>query len=266
MINISFFLKKKIKNKKMVKIQYVSDLHLEFNKNDENYKLEDYIDIKGDFLILAGDIGNPYDKRFKNFIIDCCSKFVKVIMVAGNHEYYFNDIEEVDNLLRTWAYEIYNFIFLQQNYLKMGNILILGCTLWSKIHPGAEESVKAFVNDYKNIKNFTVERCNEIHNSHLDWLKNRIEEGNKRGDIIIVITHYPLIFYPYKKDFRITDCAFENDYYNMLSTINYSISGHIHKCMNKLINGCEVHLNCRGYYDNNKYYKKGIYFSLSNNY
>ncbi len=44
------------------RLQYASDIHLDANKNPP--KLE----VAGDFLALCGDIGNPFDPAYRDFI------------------------------------------------------------------------------------------------------------------------------------------------------------------------------------------------------
>ncbi len=77
-----------------MKIQYASDLHLEFIFN--NAYIEKYpLIAEGDILILAGDI-IPFSlidkaKNFFNYISD---NFLMTYWVPGNHEFYNSDINE----------------------------------------------------------------------------------------------------------------------------------------------------------------------------
>ena len=72
-----------------MKIQYASDLHLEFEENTE-YLKENPLKVTGDILILAGDIhvfGLP--NFMENPFWDWASKNYKQVIIAyGNHEYY----------------------------------------------------------------------------------------------------------------------------------------------------------------------------------
>ena len=62
-------------------IQYVSDLHLEKKINNRS------IIAKKPYLILAGDIGYPFQNNYKNFLLHMSYIFNKVFLIAGNHEY-----------------------------------------------------------------------------------------------------------------------------------------------------------------------------------
>ena len=60
--------------------QYISDLHLEKNF-PRNIKAEK------PFLILAGDIGYPFQKSYVDFLQSLSYQFDKVFIITGNHEY-----------------------------------------------------------------------------------------------------------------------------------------------------------------------------------
>ena len=62
-----------------MKIQYISDIHLEYQSTLPN------IDQISDILVLAGDIGFPFSFLYKEFLIDMNKKFKKIFLIAGNH-------------------------------------------------------------------------------------------------------------------------------------------------------------------------------------
>ena len=66
-----------------MKVQYMSDLHLEFGDMP-------IPEVVGDVLVLAGDIHVGADGV--NWINAAAKQFKYVIYILGNHEFYHNDM------------------------------------------------------------------------------------------------------------------------------------------------------------------------------
>ena len=72
-----------------MRIQYASDLHLEFEENT-NFLMTNPLKVTGEILILAGDIHVIGTENWiENPFWDWASKnYKQVIVTYGNHEYY----------------------------------------------------------------------------------------------------------------------------------------------------------------------------------
>src|SRR5688572_5863250 len=116
-----------------MKIQYCSDLHLEFPDNSKFLERHP-IEPMGDVLILAGDI-LPFDmhKKQSAFIDFIAGNFEKVYWIPGNHEYYGYDLAAVSNPLLE---KLRSNVWLVNNQaITHNNINFICTTLWSKINP-----------------------------------------------------------------------------------------------------------------------------------
>lgn len=51
---------------------------------------------KCDYLALLGDIGNPFSEAYENFLAELSPKFKKIILIAGNTDYYNSDKSELE--------------------------------------------------------------------------------------------------------------------------------------------------------------------------
>ena len=72
-----------------MKIQYASDLHLEFAEN-ASYIKHHPLQVKGEILVLAGDIGYLNDESYNRhpFWQWASDNYSQVIVCMGNHEFY----------------------------------------------------------------------------------------------------------------------------------------------------------------------------------
>lgn len=84
-----------------MKIQYVSDLHLEFTEN-ANYIKKNPIKPTGDILILAGDITLFKKQRNSDWFFDYCSEnWKQTYWIYGHNHYNTQDFKIGDTVLLT---------------------------------------------------------------------------------------------------------------------------------------------------------------------
>lgn len=215
-----------------MKIQYASDLHLEFKTN---YKFASHFDIIepiGDILVLAGDIMNFKDKK-EDFLKWCSLNFKDTYWVPGNHEYYGADILKYNDPLNE---KIYHNVHLVNNVsLDVEGVHLVFSTMWTKIEPQYAFLIQERMSDFHAIKyggvNLNVDRYNILHNKCYDFLLEEIDNLKDNKDNTVFITHhvptYGVINPNYKGD--ILNEAFHFEFMNT-STLGpkYWIYGHNH--------------------------------------
>lgn len=180
--------------------QVLSDLHLEINQQYLSFE----IPVCAKHLILAGDIGRLVDyDNYRCFLQKQTARFELVFLVLGNHEFY-ND---------TFAAGLQRARQLEQEPSLNGRLIllhrgrydipgthftILGCTLWSRIPDDARDTVSSRIQDFKKIRDWTVNDHNGCHEADLAWLLSETEPiqsknkaQNKKQSVLLITHHAP---------------------------------------------------------------------------
>jgi Icc-related predicted phosphoesterase len=214
-----------------MKIQYCSDLHLEFEKNGR-YLTKNPLSVSGDVLILAGDIIPLHDEFFNDPFFGFISEnYKKVFWVPGNHEFYYKDINEYS---RSYNIELKNNINIVNNIeLQYGGVQFVFSTLWSEINVKNEKIIEQSVSDFecisKNNRKLKSADFNKLHKDSLDFIKQALK--NKNGKTVVVTHHLPsyLCNSPEHNNSPINEafCVDLTDYIKKTG-VNFWIYGHSH--------------------------------------
>ena len=116
-----------------MKIQYMSDLHLEFSDNSRWMKHNE-LPVTGDVLVLAGDIFYLKNKvaPLSNFWKWTSANYRQVLIVPGNHEYYNYCDVMGKGLQWNWMFKK-NVGYYQNQVVKIDDTDFIMSTLWSQI-------------------------------------------------------------------------------------------------------------------------------------
>jgi predicted phosphohydrolase len=215
-----------------MKIQYASDLHLEFRQNKEFFKANPLVS-NGDVLVLAGDI-IPFAlmDKFKDFFSYLSDNFETTYWVPGNHEYYQFDAATKSGILFE---KIKSNVFLINNsaVLHQDTKLIFS-TLWSKISPANQWYIERGLSDFQVIKyngfRLSAEWHNQLHNDCLSFITQETQQT--AASKTIVVTHHVPTFlnYPIQYKGDVLNEAFAVELFDIIesSSIDYWIYGHHH--------------------------------------
>jgi len=225
-----------------------------------------------DNIILAGDIVPFVRTGLLERVCKNLRKLFKglIIYVPGNHEYYtsLNALRDVHNMeeLRTTAWlimEKYGVKMLDNDILDVGNIRIIGSTLWSNTPPEVEE----LINDYKmitrNNRLLTTQDTALMHIDAVEFIEDELRKCKVMNKIPLVVTHHaPLLAGTsdpkYGDPDRIINKAFASDLSGRLITLEDEIDnieipsiwifGHTHWSCDFMYGKTRIISNAKGYW------------------
>ena len=184
-----------------MKIQYASDLHLEFRSNTE-FILNHPLEVAGDILLLAGDIAymNSEAHARHPFWDWAAGHYQEVLLCPGNHEFYKGyDIATLPNgyceFIRPNVRRLYNAV------VTMGDTDIILSTLWAHIDPRDEIICAERVADFARIgyrgDSLMPTDFNREHERCVQFLQQALASSKARHKV--VATHHlpsPLLLDP----------------------------------------------------------------------
>jgi len=243
-----------------LRIQYCSDLHLEFAKN-KRWLSNNSLIPSGEILIVAGDtyyLGNDFEHL--DFFKWASDHYDQTYVIAGNHEYYGGYDLSLHKEPFKWELQP-NVFFLNNQSVRINDLTLLFSTFWSHIHPENRNSVSRGVNDFYKIRigngRLSVDYFNQLHTEAFDFLNQSLE--NHSGKTIVVTHHLPtpLCNSPEFKGSLLND-AFVVDKTDFItaSYIDYWIYGHVHRNVGNAMNlgGTIMLCNQLGYVDLNEHH------------
>ena len=236
-----------------MKLQILSDLHIEFAQFEP-------LPTASDVVILAGDIhvgskGIDWAK----------AKFPDqpVIYVLGNHEYYGKAFPKHIDDLKQFA-EGTNIHILENDRLVINGVTFLGCTLWTDFKLFGEPKIAGYhatqtMTDYRKIRfspQYRKLRSLDtaiIHAKSLRWLTEEVDKlQDNKGKVVIITHHAPSkhsVPKQYEDDILSAAYASHLDSFVADSCATVWVHGHLHTQQDYCIGTTRVICNPRGYPD-----------------
>lgn len=253
----------------MLKIQCVSDLHLEFPQNRQ-YLQDHPLQVTGDILLIAGDSAyldlpdSDLDTYGSYSFWDWASRhYQQVIVCLGNHDFYAHyDLSTMpDGYCRQIRHNVHAYY---NSVVSIGDIDIIISTLWSKIEPCDAFLTERNVSDFYRIKynghRLTAEDFNREHARCLQFIQQAVVESKARTKI--VLTHHVPTHLCTAQEFcgSTISGAFtvELGEYIVDSGIDYWIYGHSHRNIDAQISGTRILSNQLGYISHGEHQHNGF--------
>ena len=252
----------------LVRIQYVSDLHLELYKHVPDFSM--FVTPCAKYLALAGDIGQPTCPSWIPFFSYVSRNWERIVYVPGNHEYYTSHKD-------TWEYKpAVPWKVLHQNiraslapfpnitmldaanpsvYMDADNLAIVGSTLWSYVPKPLMGEVQRSMNDY-NFSAYDTSNPIQPNDVNETWkeeravLKEQIQFWTEKQANVVVVTHHMPSFTlvsPRYKGSSINYAFASGCDELMLPSVKAWIYGHTHNVDRTVIGTTQAVVNARGY-------------------
>ena len=251
------------------KIQFVSDLHLEFPQNRQ-YLQDHPLQVTGDILLIAGDsayldLPNSNLDTYGSYSFwDWASRhYQQVIVCLGNHDFYAHyDLSTMpDSYCRQIRHNVHAYY---NSVVSIGDIDIIISTLWSKIEPCDAFFTERNVSDFYQIKynghRLTAEDFNREHARCFQFIQQAVVESKAKTKI--VLTHHVPTHLCTAQEFcgSTINGAFtvELGEYIVDSGIDYWIYGHSHRNIDAQIGGTRILSNQLGYISHGEHQHNGF--------
>lgn len=261
-----------------MKIQYISDLHLEHHKNNNVFsRIKKLPDCEN--ICVLGDIGYPESQIYQDFMTYCSNNWKNVFWTMGNHEFYHKPKTEIKIMseIEEYVKQICpkNVYFMNNDYLFLNKhtnevskfidqefhtddyIKIIGSTLWSNIDDFTAQNL----NDYKRIyahrvvNDFDVDLFRklkpEMTRAMFESSKKFILDEIKNDNVnCLIITHHGThqlcqghyLGSPLESGYA----TYIPEIYESKNVIA-SLFGHTHSNVTLEVNGVKLLSNCLGY-------------------
>ncbi len=225
-----------------MKIQFFSDIHLEFG--DFELPCTD-----ADVIVAAGDIG--VGTQGAEWLMKADRP---VVYVAGNHEFYGGDLVDTREAIADYT-EGSHVAFLENNVCVIGDTRFIGCTLWtdfSRANPVIMSIASKNMNDYYHIsylgEPLMPEDILDVHISSANWMRQVLSQAFD-GKTVVVSHHAPCTRSWYSDPESPLMNAYCTELLRDLEgfTVDLWIHGHIHVVSDYQQYGVRVTCNPRGY-------------------
>ena len=199
--------------KTMATIQILSDLHLEAPKAYDIFTITP----SSPYLALLGDIGYAatHWDEMQSFLLQQLHAFRAVFFIPGNHEAYNSTWPKTLSVLRGFQTDIALrqgfevglgvFVLMDRASFRIpssdtanqgqgqGDVLVLGCSLFSHVDPSQTAAVEMGLNDfYLTGEGWNVPAHNAAHQRDVAWLNEQVTQADQDSSVkhVVILSHW----------------------------------------------------------------------------
>ena len=177
-----------------MKVQVVSDLHLEFHNPIP--PLVDAVDV----AVCAGDLA-PIETGAVFYLAKEWAGTNHILYVPGNHEYYGTEIDTARKTLERQCRHL-GITLLDPGAITIEGVRFIGATLWTdfeleglvdwtRAHSAVGENMSDFTGAiHKGRRRFTTHDSAELHRVDRAFVEAELARTTETGETAIVITHH----------------------------------------------------------------------------
>jgi Icc-related predicted phosphoesterase len=232
-----------------------SDLHLDVNaafhvRLPERWPAHDAV-------VIAGDLCEGMAKGV-HWIAAQGLNARPVIYVGGNHEFYGHDRYEELERARAAARGYDNIHVLDRDVLTLGDITVLGATLWTNydLYGVREDSMalaERMMSDHRMIAHgaaaFSASSARAEHVDRVAWLEDELRAVRRTGRKAVVVSHHAPSPRSISQRFQghPLTASFTSDLEHLFPSVALWVHGHTHRIISYEAAGCRVVNNPLGY-------------------
>ena len=259
-----------------MKYQLVSDVHLHGRQRAGEVAQTD-----AKALLLAGDViewHNAMDRKVgKEFLFEMAGRYERVYYIPGNHEYYGGRMDKAYQLMKD-ACEETGVIFAHNQYLDMGDHVLVAHTLWTNMNnddPLAKLTVKRGMNDFNYIFQpdgamFAPEDAMIHFAQGMRVIRDAVKYADMLRLPVLVMTHHAphaACLHPHFANAGAINYGYFTNLEPFLldnPQIKAWVHGHVHYANDQMLGDCRVMCNPLGYagYREGENYKPDFTFNF----
>ena len=265
-----------------MRIQTVSDLHLEFEDVDiKNTSNADVLILSGDICVVNDLRNQPVSLawealpneghgrakrslRYREFFKRVCSEFPNVIYVMGNHEHYHGKFDHSATILRNEFISsgLTNIHLLDRDTVEIDGIHFVGGTMWTDCNRGDALTLyhlEQAMNDFRvirvagdNFKKFLPIRTMFEFTKTRDYFRLVIESLPQDAKVVVCSHHAPShnSIHEYYRNDKLMNGGYATDMSEFIldhPRIKLWTHGHMHNSFDYMVGDTRVICNPHGY-------------------